>query len=206
MVHEYHVIYSVQYYPRFHVTAVGLGTYYPWMRGHYCISHSMSSPVHFVLFEITEPIGNFAFTAVFACLTRQSQTVPNGALAIFPSGKRKKMYCVQTGLGIELCIDCEAVLHLCRSVVCTDQGGSVWLGIIRPSILPSIHLSIDPPIHSSNHPSMDRSIHSSIHPFIQSSIRPSIHSFIRPSIHSSNHPSIHPSINSSNHPSVNPSI
>jgi len=25
----YHVIYSVRYYPRFSVTAVGLGTYYP---------------------------------------------------------------------------------------------------------------------------------------------------------------------------------
>jgi hypothetical protein len=29
MLHEYHVIYSVRYYPRFHITAVGLGTYYP---------------------------------------------------------------------------------------------------------------------------------------------------------------------------------
>jgi hypothetical protein len=28
MLHEYHVIYSIQYYLRFHVTAVGLGTYY----------------------------------------------------------------------------------------------------------------------------------------------------------------------------------
>jgi hypothetical protein len=40
MLHEYHVIYSVRYYPRFHVTAVGLGTYYPWIRGHYCIFFS----------------------------------------------------------------------------------------------------------------------------------------------------------------------
>jgi hypothetical protein len=37
MLHEYHVIYSVRYYPLFHVTAVGLGTYYPCIRGHYCI-------------------------------------------------------------------------------------------------------------------------------------------------------------------------
>jgi hypothetical protein len=36
MLYEYHVIYSVRYYPRFHVTAVGFGTYYPWIRGHYC--------------------------------------------------------------------------------------------------------------------------------------------------------------------------
>jgi hypothetical protein len=34
MLHEYHVIYSVQYYPRLHIIAVGLGTYYPWIRGH----------------------------------------------------------------------------------------------------------------------------------------------------------------------------
>jgi hypothetical protein len=33
MLHEYHVIYSVRYYPWFHVTAVGLGTYYQWIRG-----------------------------------------------------------------------------------------------------------------------------------------------------------------------------
>jgi hypothetical protein len=37
MLHEYHVICSVRYYPWFHKTAVGLGTYYPWIRGHYCI-------------------------------------------------------------------------------------------------------------------------------------------------------------------------
>jgi hypothetical protein len=29
-------MYSVRYYPRFHVTAVGLGTYYPWIRGSTC--------------------------------------------------------------------------------------------------------------------------------------------------------------------------
>ena len=34
---EYHVIYSVRYYPRFHVTVVGLGTYYPRIWGNYCI-------------------------------------------------------------------------------------------------------------------------------------------------------------------------
>jgi ribosomal protein S27AE len=37
MLHEYHIIYSVRYYPRFHVTAVGLGMYQPWIRGHNCI-------------------------------------------------------------------------------------------------------------------------------------------------------------------------
>jgi hypothetical protein len=36
MLHEYHVIYSVRYYLRFQVTAVGVGTYYLWIRGHYC--------------------------------------------------------------------------------------------------------------------------------------------------------------------------
>ena len=37
MLHEYHVIYSFRYYLRFHVTSVGLGTYYPWIRGLVCI-------------------------------------------------------------------------------------------------------------------------------------------------------------------------
>jgi hypothetical protein len=34
MLNEYHFIYCVQYYPWFYVTAVGLGTYYPWVLGH----------------------------------------------------------------------------------------------------------------------------------------------------------------------------
>jgi len=34
----YHVIYIVWYYPRFHVTAVGLGTYYRRIRGSACNS------------------------------------------------------------------------------------------------------------------------------------------------------------------------
>ena len=34
----YDVIYSIQYYPRFSVTAVGLGTYYLWIRWSTCIS------------------------------------------------------------------------------------------------------------------------------------------------------------------------
>jgi hypothetical protein len=37
MLHEYHVVYSVRYYPRFNITAVGLGMYYQWIRGHYYI-------------------------------------------------------------------------------------------------------------------------------------------------------------------------
>jgi hypothetical protein len=36
MLHEYNVMYSVQCYPRFHIIAVGLGTYYLWIRGHHC--------------------------------------------------------------------------------------------------------------------------------------------------------------------------
>ena len=39
MLHEYHVIYGVRYYPRFHVTAVHLGTYCTRLRGSACISH-----------------------------------------------------------------------------------------------------------------------------------------------------------------------
>jgi len=36
MLDKYNVIYSILYYPRFHVTAVGLGTYYLWIRGSAC--------------------------------------------------------------------------------------------------------------------------------------------------------------------------
>jgi hypothetical protein len=36
MLHKYHIICSVQYYPRFYVTTVGLETYYPWIQGHSC--------------------------------------------------------------------------------------------------------------------------------------------------------------------------
>jgi hypothetical protein len=35
--HSYDVIYNVQYYPQFSVTAVGLGTYYSWIRRSTCI-------------------------------------------------------------------------------------------------------------------------------------------------------------------------
>jgi hypothetical protein len=42
MLHEYHVIYSVRYYLRFHVTAVALGTHYPWIRGHALATRSAS--------------------------------------------------------------------------------------------------------------------------------------------------------------------
>jgi len=33
----YYVIYSIRYYPQFHVTVVRLGTYYPQIRGSTCI-------------------------------------------------------------------------------------------------------------------------------------------------------------------------
>jgi hypothetical protein len=40
-----HVTYRVRYYRRFHAAAVGLGTYYPWIRGHYCILYTQTGPV-----------------------------------------------------------------------------------------------------------------------------------------------------------------
>jgi hypothetical protein len=38
-------LYRVRYYPRFYVTAVGLGTYYPWIRRHYCSRTWASNPL-----------------------------------------------------------------------------------------------------------------------------------------------------------------
>jgi len=34
----YHIIRRVQYYQRFHITVVGHGTYYLWIRGSACIT------------------------------------------------------------------------------------------------------------------------------------------------------------------------
>jgi hypothetical protein len=41
--HKCHVIYSFQYYDRFHATAVVHGAYYPWIRGHYCTYISLQA-------------------------------------------------------------------------------------------------------------------------------------------------------------------
>ena len=41
----YHVIYSVRYYPRFHVIAIGLGTYYPWIRRSVCMLLSFTETI-----------------------------------------------------------------------------------------------------------------------------------------------------------------
>jgi hypothetical protein len=41
-----HVIYSVRYYPRFHVTADGLGTYYPQIWGHTCTFYVLQLKIH----------------------------------------------------------------------------------------------------------------------------------------------------------------
>jgi hypothetical protein len=48
MLEEHHVISSVRDFPRFHVTALGLGTYYPRTWGHCCILFIMRGP-HFIL-------------------------------------------------------------------------------------------------------------------------------------------------------------
>jgi hypothetical protein len=53
MLHEYHVICSVRYYPRSHVTAVGLGTYYPWIRGHYSTTCQHVSIASATVFKVS---------------------------------------------------------------------------------------------------------------------------------------------------------
>jgi hypothetical protein len=48
----YHVTYSIWYYPQFHITAVGLGMYYPQIQGSACIvictvlCYNVNSPPH----------------------------------------------------------------------------------------------------------------------------------------------------------------
>jgi hypothetical protein len=46
LLHRYHIICSVQYYRRFHITMVGLGTYYPQIQGHYCMYERYIYSVH----------------------------------------------------------------------------------------------------------------------------------------------------------------
>jgi hypothetical protein len=50
-------MYSVPYYPQFHITAVGLGTYYPCIQGHYgiCLLEGGTRNVHG--FFLTLPAG-----------------------------------------------------------------------------------------------------------------------------------------------------
>ena len=61
MLHKYHVIYSIRYYPRFHVNAVGLGTYYPWIRG-----SASTSNIRFE-YDITAVVINCLKPVVAAC-------------------------------------------------------------------------------------------------------------------------------------------
>jgi len=60
MLSEYDIIYSVRYYPQFHVTAVGLGMYYPRIRGLYCIHFSVQSTQPY----ITNLLGNIFWLVI----------------------------------------------------------------------------------------------------------------------------------------------
>jgi hypothetical protein len=46
MLHEYHVIYNIHYYPWSQVTVVGLGMYHLWIQGHYCIRKWEEHPIY----------------------------------------------------------------------------------------------------------------------------------------------------------------
>jgi hypothetical protein len=69
LLHKYHVKYSVQYYPRFHVTAVGLGTYYPWIRAvayqRGGFGEGGSTPTKILSFDTAEP--NSQFREIYFC-------------------------------------------------------------------------------------------------------------------------------------------
>ena len=55
---RYDVIYSVRYYPRLSVTAVGLGTYYPWIRRSSCIFNHVTSGIDYLKTKMAEPVAN----------------------------------------------------------------------------------------------------------------------------------------------------
>jgi hypothetical protein len=82
MLHEYHVIYSVRYYLRFHVTAVGLGTYYPWVRGH----HFISKLFCFILYfsdEIFLLNNSSPFTGVCSCVACNNNNTKISFIAFY---------------------------------------------------------------------------------------------------------------------------
>jgi hypothetical protein len=72
MLHEYHVIHSIRYYPRFHITAVGVGTYYPLIRGHYCSLFANAAHEHclykLLWREIQNILGSLLYTLTCSAL------------------------------------------------------------------------------------------------------------------------------------------
>ena len=84
MSHEYHVEYSVRYYPPFHVTTVGLGTYYPWIRGPDVYS-SCKTPVILVRFWWNlNPLDRFLKNTQ---MLNFMKTLPVGAELLHVSGQ-----------------------------------------------------------------------------------------------------------------------
>jgi hypothetical protein len=64
----------VRYYPLFHVTAVVLGTYYPWTRGHSCVCrynwiHKKTHLFHYSLSAIKTRMWEF-FLGFGSCITK----------------------------------------------------------------------------------------------------------------------------------------
>ena len=84
MSNEYHVVYSLRYYPRFHVTTVGLGTYYPWIRGPDVYS-SFKAPVVLVRFWWNmNPLDRFLKNTQ---MLNFMKTLPVGAELLHVSGR-----------------------------------------------------------------------------------------------------------------------
>ena len=73
---------------------------------------------------------------------------------------------------------------------------------MRPSICPSVQLSVRPSVR----PSISASVHLSVRPSVRPSICPSVHLFIRPSVRQSICPSVHLSVRPSVRPSICPSV
>jgi hypothetical protein len=65
MLHKYHVIHSIQYYPQFHVTVVCRGTYYLWIWGPYCMSKWMT------LYEIWSRVSTGSFSTPMPSFSRR---------------------------------------------------------------------------------------------------------------------------------------
>jgi len=92
----YHIIYSVLYYPRFHVTAVGLGTYYPQIQGSSCVR--FVTVIFVILWEGLIALElNFGLESNRRLETIQNKYVYHGNALIIPVFCYKWLACRQRG-------------------------------------------------------------------------------------------------------------
>jgi hypothetical protein len=104
MLHEYYVVYSVRYYPRFHVTAVGLGTYYP--------SYGSTTALRFPLSVLLHPSSTHVFLIV-RTIGRRLET-PQKSRRPPPLGIVEKFYTKVKAISISISVQSEWMIGVIK--------------------------------------------------------------------------------------------